>query len=848
MDFTQLGGGSAHVDPKDPIALYKSLDKKQSHVEPRPAQTEILTAWAARRDERDVVLKLATGAGKTTLGLLMLYSHMLETRRPCLFLCPTNQLVGQVVTESERCGIPAVVVGGGQDIPPEALAGSAVVVTSVQSIFQARAGRFEAANFYAIVIDDAHAAVEIVRQQFTVSVPKGEQLYKELLTLFANALREQSRGTAEEIMSGHAIGALEVPYWVWLQHLDTVTKALSALAKSEDAAYKAHRVGSITGLPLHYGLIKNCLEGCRCFFSSKTLEIAPEVPPVERVRTYNGAARRIFMSATISDESVLVRELGCADSAARAPIQATDAGGVGERMILVPRLMASSPSTAAGWKDITELCSKVAAKKAVVVLTPTTQSAKKWADAGAIVVTDTNEVPAAVDRLRTHQKGLVVFANRYDGIDLPDEACRVLVLDGLPVAYSLMDMVDMACRGGGSVRRRALMQKIEQGMGRGVRSSSDYAVIILQGDDLVSRISMHENRRQLTDQTRRQLELGFSIAQTVKAAGNWRTEIETLVNQCLARDAGWRGLYQIHAKAAGAPVETDAASLARAVAEREAWNNHVSNRGRDAAANLRAFLNVHASSIDQDVKAFLLQRVAWYLRKDDPADSLAVQTQAREIDHALLMPSSGVHYRKGASSASSCGAKLAAWIDGFVHPNAVLAAIDELAAKLVFSETAPNEPFEEALCSLGKILGFESTRPEAEFREGPDVLWLEGQFAVPLEAKNRTSPDTPEIAKHVAGQLMQSEEWTKRTHSERSKVVPVSVHPRSKLGRHASLPPEARVMTPAVVNGILESLRVVVGALTRAGSTTAPDDATRKLAEHQLTLPAILRTRVLAPE
>ena len=848
MDFTQLGGGSAGVDPKDPIALYGSLDKKQSHVEPRPAQTEILTAWATRRDERDVVLKLATGAGKTTLGLLMLYSHMLETKRPCLFLCPTNQLVGQVVTESERCGIPAVVVGGGQEIPPDALAGNSIVVTSVQSVFQARAGRFESAHFYAIVIDDAHTAVDIVRQQFTVTVPKSEQLYKDLLNLFAHALRDQSRGTAEEIISGHAVGALEVPYWVWHQQLDTVTKTLSALAKSEDDAYKVRRAGSLSGLPLHYGLIKNCLDGCRCFFSSKALEIAPEVPPVERVRTYHGAARRIFMSATISDEAVLVRELGCADSAARNPIQATDAGGVGERMILVPRLMASSPSTAAGWKDITELCSRVAARKAVVVLTPTIQSAKRWEETGALVVTDTNGVPDAVEHLRTYQRGLVVFANRYDGIDLPDEACRVLVLDGLPVAYSLMDMVDMACRGGGSVRRRALMQKIEQGMGRGVRSSSDYAVIILQGDDLVSRISMHENRTQLTDQTRRQLELGFTIAQNVKAAGNWQTEIETMVNQCLTRDAGWRGLYQTHAKAPGAPATTDKVSLARAVAEREAWNNHVSNRGRDAAATLRAFLNAHASAIDQDVKAFLLQRVAWYLRKDDPADSLAVQTQARELDHALLMPSSGVQYRKGASSASSCGAKFAAWIDSFVHPNAVLAAIDELAAKLIFSEAAPHEPFEEALCSLGKILGFESSRPETEFREGPDVLWLEGQFAVPLEAKNRTGPDTPEIAKHVAGQLMQSEEWTKRTHSERSKVVPVSVHPRSKLGRQASLPAAARVMTPAVVNGILDSLRVAVSALTRTGNTTAPDEATRKLTEQQLTLPAILKTRVVAPD
>ena len=28
--------------------------------------------------------------------------------------------------------------------------------------------------------------------------------------------------------------------------------------------------------------------------------------------------------------------------------------------------------------------------------------------------------------------GLVVLINKYDGIDLPDDACRVLVIEGLP--------------------------------------------------------------------------------------------------------------------------------------------------------------------------------------------------------------------------------------------------------------------------------------------------------------------------------------------------------------------------------------------------------------------------------
>ena len=43
-----------------------------------------------------LLIKMNTGAGKTLVGLLMLYSKMLETNRKCLFLFLDKQLVSQV--------------------------------------------------------------------------------------------------------------------------------------------------------------------------------------------------------------------------------------------------------------------------------------------------------------------------------------------------------------------------------------------------------------------------------------------------------------------------------------------------------------------------------------------------------------------------------------------------------------------------------------------------------------------------------------------------------------------------------------------------------------------------------
>jgi hypothetical protein len=284
-----------------------------------------------------------------------------------------------------------------------------------------------------------------------------DDLFKRLLAIFRDALREQSMGSATEVEEDIALGALEVPYWVWAEHLETVTTLLTERVKAEDALYRAKKPTTVEGLPLKWGLIKNVLQGCRCFFSSKGLQISPEIPPVERVRTYDRAERRIFMSATIADESVLVRELACAADAASEPLEVPDAGGIGERMVLVPRFMTSKTSESLSWNELTLLCQRVAKRYAVVVLTPGTAAAKKWLTAGATIVEKSEDAPRAVAALRDGSDKFVVFANRYDGLDLPDDACRLLVLDGAPVAYSLMDMVDMACRGASSRRRQTVI-------------------------------------------------------------------------------------------------------------------------------------------------------------------------------------------------------------------------------------------------------------------------------------------------------------------------------------------------------------------------------------------------------
>ena len=70
VDFSDLleNDGEAVIDPRD-IFLTLARDKRFSF--PRDIQTEVMKTWFAVRDQRDTVIKLNVGSGKTLVGLLL---------------------------------------------------------------------------------------------------------------------------------------------------------------------------------------------------------------------------------------------------------------------------------------------------------------------------------------------------------------------------------------------------------------------------------------------------------------------------------------------------------------------------------------------------------------------------------------------------------------------------------------------------------------------------------------------------------------------------------------------------------------------------------------------------------
>jgi replicative superfamily II helicase len=171
FNFKSLGAAPKSEAPATLAELFGQLDRKTTHSSLRPVQVSAFKALDALASQRDVVLKLSTGSGKTVVGLV--YAEMMRRRyrgEPSVFLCPTTQLVDQVVQSGSSIGVH--VVPFGRNTPFEALSGETVLACTYDRVFNARSV-FESRNIRpsCFVLDDVHAGVERIRGCFTTKVP-----------------------------------------------------------------------------------------------------------------------------------------------------------------------------------------------------------------------------------------------------------------------------------------------------------------------------------------------------------------------------------------------------------------------------------------------------------------------------------------------------------------------------------------------------------------------------------------------------------------------------------------------------------------------------------------------------
>lgn len=803
VDLKKLRASKSQPTVIEPTEIFRRLPKPLGINDLYTSQAQVLEEWYKRRKEKDLVIKLHTGGGKTLVGLLIAQSTLNETHEPVIYLAPTVQLVQQTLEKASEYSIPAVAYERGNDLPSEFLAGRSVLIGTYQALFNGRSkfgvrgGGKEIITAAAVILDDAHVAFSAMRDAFTLRVEreKAAHDYDHLTNTFRNDFKELgSLGSFDDIVNGLDYGVLEVPYWSWKAKSPQVLE------------YLRERAGDY---PFEWPFLRDVFDYCHCLISRKAFVITPIFPLVDLVPTFSECSRRIFMSATIGDDSAIVRTFDANPDSIAKPITSSSLAGVSERMILAPELMKFPIN---GVPAMVQNVAKWMAerKMSTVILVPSVNEANKWKDI-ANVADSPQKVTASVKELQEGKtNGPVIFANRYDGIDLPGPACRVLIVSGLPRGINEYDAYRSAAFLGGAELASTLAQRLEQGMGRGARGGGDYCVVILTGKDLIAWIDRPANQRFLTSSTRAQFRIGMDVGAEIESP---KEMAETML-RCLKRDRDW---VEYHAETLAELVQPDEpgqTQLAHAAIERKALQLVRDNYFEKAVSKLDKYCS-DAQELDQKTKGWLRQmaaRAAHYWGREDLA--LQLQQQAYADNHNLLRPRVVQAYVPLAVPSKQAEA-IVAGINQFGSRRGYIAEFDEVVSHLV-PEASANQ-FEQALAHLGSMLGFATERPDKNQGKGPDVLWLlNSSLGLIIEAKSRKNKDNA-LTKEQHGQLLNAAEWFREKYPGYTGIR-VSLHPNIKVTA-STVPGESRALIYEKLNALIAEARGLIVALCETAVT-----------------------------
>jgi replicative superfamily II helicase len=749
-------------------------------------QRKALLEWLERRNDKDIVIKLNTGGGKTLVGLLIAQSIMNEYRGGVLYLCPNWQLVRQIIEKAQEVGIKAHPYDRRVDAP-EFLNGQSLLVAPYQALFNGLSrfglkGQSDVTMVQGIILDDAHASLPIMRQQFTLSINAGEQrgLYEELIGLFRHDFETiRKAGILDDIVQGQERSVLEVPYWSWSSKTNAVRQILTNAAKQ----------GEWDNYVFTWPLLRDELEVCHALIGARDFSITPIHPIVDLFPTFVDCPRRVYMSATLPDDSAIIRTFDASQEHVASPIMPMEMTNVGERMLLSPALTGIDPNEQ--MKAVKELALYVSKRiynengAGAVILVPSYTAAQEWTDLGTLSDSRESAEQYVTELQNGTSTGPFIFANRYDGIDLPGDSCRLLILAGLPKGIDTYDIYLGGILGESSTIRTTIAQRIEQGAGRSTRGSGDFSVVLFVGNDLAAWVGTAANRQFFTQVTRTQFEIGVEISKEISCV----KELIRTVNQCVYQDIDWRAFHAEAIADLSEPLEIDETALKVAASERKFFRLLRHRQYGKAVLEIEEVVN---GNVIQDRKY-----IGWLLQLGARAAHLGgikskvqeLQERASKANSVLLMPEriSYIPLRPPDEQAEA----IVRQVLEFSPPKGYLARFEEIASYL--NTNVSSGQFEEALKNFGIMLGFQAHRPEHDFGRGPDVLWLlDDHTGFVIEAKSKKTTDTP-FNKKEYGQLLVSYEWFKSEYKGYDGIK-VVVHPNA-LKTNEVISSDTRVLT-----------------------------------------------------
>jgi hypothetical protein len=424
----------------------------------------------AHEGVRDLAMELPTGTGKTAVGLAIAEWKRRQGKRVA-FLSLTNQLAGQVLLEARRLGVECADLRGRKEQRSAQAEGrflnrEAVGVSNYSNLFNIKP---VISGCDLLVFDDAHGGEQYVSGMWTVNVKAGEapDTYDALLMALKPALSE-SQFLALQDRSNTTVEIAD--FWSNDSCISSLTATLDGVKEG--------------AIKFPWIFLRNHIKACLVLLSQYEITIRPLVAPTHTHEAFSSAGQRIYMSATLGSESDLKRSYGIR----KLDVVRAQGAQWGRRYVFIPGLYAETQ------KSI-DLLAKLWAGMEIhraVLLAPSEALMDRAYDLveksiqGPPTRLGAPDIADSLDAFTTSDDVFLTLAGRYDGLDLPDEQCRLLVLVGSPAATNPLERHLSERWKMGPVLRGRERTRLIQGMGRATRNANDFAIIYWLGQALVN--------------------------------------------------------------------------------------------------------------------------------------------------------------------------------------------------------------------------------------------------------------------------------------------------------------------------------------------------------------------------
>lgn len=784
FDFSKLKPQTRDSREIDPIALFRGLRVSDTSINDLwLAQGDALREWNARRAESDISIALNTGAGKTLVGLLVGQSLVNELRSLVIYACSSIQLIEQTAKKASGYGLPVTTYARGEFSNDLATKGEAICLTSYQALFNGKS-RFRREEIGGIIFDDAHAAEHLLRDHFSLRVSKSDfpgafaAIVGEFEQYFHNIGLASSYG---EVIENRSSGLAFVPPFEVKKVHTSILKCLrdSGVDRPASTAFAWEH-------------LKDHIDLCAFIVSSSDVTITPPFIPVGALSYFSQDIKRVYLSATLSSMDVFIRTFGLKPSVQIAP---TTTAGECERMIIVS-------SKVAGVTDDVLATEAFIKPYKSLILTTSYNRAKVWDELAEPPPRE--RATEAIENFKTVAgSAKLLLVARYDGMDLPGDMCRVVVIDDLPSGIGPLERYLWEYLRLNNAIRSTVASRIAQSFGRISRGMSDHGVALVTGEQLVKWLLIPKNISSLPAFLQKQLQLGFQMSMQMA-----NTVVPSTIDSCLARNDGWVSAYEDFMKNATpeiAAVDSDLAAdlaLAEARYAKDMWNRNYTK----AAERLQGTLEA-ATEFSSGLAAWHKLWLGYALENlGDIGAARTLYQQAHAAQRNIPRPDEDI--------SNDAHTEMAAQIERAARlfettRDARVQAPRRLVQDLQYLNGAgTSNQTEEAIRCLGQYLGLEATRPDHEHGTGPDVLWLlAGGDALCMDAKTNKE-ESSVYRKEEVGQLADHVQWV-RDNASVADPIPALVGPRVGVSGTANPADNMMLVTLDSLFQIGETLKAV---------------------------------------